>query len=483
MISGASEGGGGRSSFLSRKGGSSARRSFSRYSPSTSYSTPGNGWRARLASRSRVTNLGIGLLLAFASLSTLVNLLQWSRSAHVVQVPSSSSSAALRSSLEKTRKNDTLPALVHELAPPPRPGAEKLDHLVVVPGHAIWMGSAFEGRFTDDNWVLEDYQKGGSVRTFWKHIQRGIEIANTDPGALLVFSGGQTRPHSAASEAESYFQLALQSHMDLPVLPGAEVVLKMTGEHGAEFAQLIDADKDGAGENPARPQSVSEGKSTSRVANERPHVPAGALTTDAGEGLDYLRMTTESYALDSYENLLFSIARFREYTTRYPQRITVVGYEMKKERFEELHAKAVRWPTKTLYKTHRRFYYVGFDDDGDTTQQYVHEKQNGYALFDKDMYGCHGDLLVRIYVAACATNVVLMLPARISAQIHTPRRRLARMLTFFISLFCLWDSPSLGDLELGSGLDRGMVRTNDANGTPREGLPHTWCPPLRWLVC
>ena len=72
-----------------------------------------------------------------------------------------------------------------------------------------------------------------------------------------------------------------------------------------------------------------------------------------------LRATTENYALDSYQNLLFSIARFHEYTGRWPSRITVVGYEFKRRRFTELHRAALRWPVD-------RFEYVGIDAQGDS---------------------------------------------------------------------------------------------------------------------
>ncbi|GAW05537.1 c6 transcription factor [Lentinula edodes] len=56
---------------------------------------------------------------------------------------------------------------------------------------------------------------------------------------------------------------------------------------------------------------------------------------------DFMRATTENYALDSYQNLLFSIARFHEYTGVYPAKITVIGYEMKRKRFIDLHREAV----------------------------------------------------------------------------------------------------------------------------------------------
>lgn len=66
----------------------------------------------------------------------------------------------------------------------------------------------------------------------------------------------------------------------------------------------------------------------------------------------FSRATTENYALDSYQNILFSLARFHEVTGRYPVQVTVVGYEMKRRRFDELHRAALRFPT-----TH--FEYIG----------------------------------------------------------------------------------------------------------------------------
>lgn len=112
-------------------------------------------------------------------------------------------------------------------------------------------------------------------------------------------------------------------------------------------------------------------------------------------GLQGVRMTTENFALDSFENLLFSIARFREFAGRYPARVTVVGYKMKKSRFEELHAKAIRWPVKGFYDRQRKWHYVGIDDDADAESlaaEYEGEKIKGFRLFERDMYGCHGAL-------------------------------------------------------------------------------------------
>ena len=66
------------------------------------------------------------------------------------------------------------------------------------------------------------------------------------------------------------------------------------------------------------------------------------------------RSTTENYALDSFQNLLFSIARFHEFTGHFPSAITIVGYDFKKPRFTDLHREALRWPID-------KFNYVGVD--------------------------------------------------------------------------------------------------------------------------
>src|SRR5450759_1424537 len=63
------------------------------------------------------------------------------------------------------------------------------------------------------------------------------------------------------------------------------------------------------------------------------------------------RATTEEFAADSFQNLLFSICRFREVVGRYPERVEVVTWAFKEERFN-LHRAALRWPND-------RFAFVG----------------------------------------------------------------------------------------------------------------------------
>lgn len=100
-----------------------------------------------------------------------------------------------------------------------------------------------------------------------------------------------------------------------------------------------------------------------------------------------IRATTENYALDSYQNLLFSIARFHEYTGVYPSKITIVGYEMKRRRFTDLHRAAIRWPK-------HRFEYLGIDSTYDEDSVVALEKEGDVRRsFEEDLYGCHSHLL------------------------------------------------------------------------------------------
>lgn len=51
------------------------------------------------------------------------------------------------------------------------------------------------------------------------------------------------------------------------------------------------------------------------------------------------RVTTEEFARDSFENVLYLICRFYELHERYPSRITIVGFEFKRDRFINKHLK------------------------------------------------------------------------------------------------------------------------------------------------
>ncbi|GAA5839997.1 hypothetical protein JCM3766R1_000636 [Sporobolomyces carnicolor] len=223
-----------------------------------------------------------------------------------------------------------IPPVPHSLQSTLTPAHSTLTHLAMIPGHAIWQGCDASHSTQDKDWILQDFQKDGNhVKTYLKHLTKGAEIAVQDPKALLVYSGGQTRPDSTLTEALSYLRLS---------------------KFGNVFAQFM-TDKE----------------------------------RELAATKEFDRVTTEDYAMDSFQNLLFSIARFKEFTGRYPSKITVIGYGMKSARFTALHRKALRWPASA-------FNYIGIDNEGETSQDYEGEKQNGYKPFEKDLYGCHAFL-------------------------------------------------------------------------------------------
>jgi hypothetical protein len=91
---------------------------------------------------------------------------------------------------------------------------DSMDHLVVVAGHSVMRLNRLQSATYDESsWYLLSYQLGqGFPGIITSHVKKGIEIARDDPGALLVFSGGQTRVDvGPTSEAASYYYLAEQN--------------------------------------------------------------------------------------------------------------------------------------------------------------------------------------------------------------------------------------------------------------------------------
>ncbi|KAK9167115.1 hypothetical protein Scep_002306 [Stephania cephalantha] len=98
-----------------------------------------------------------------------------------------------------------------------------------------------------------------------------------------------------------------------------------------------------------------------------------------------LRALTEEHARDSFENLLFSVCRFRELTGTYPHNITVVSYDFKKERFADLHRAAIGFPEA-------RFFYSGTPASSTSKESALKGEALVRAQFLQDPYGCSGSL-------------------------------------------------------------------------------------------
>ena len=138
-----------------------------------------------LTRRSRITNLGVILILGFCLVSFLFNLRHWALSPP---------------SYPNGRYGRLYPLSAD------RPASRKaLDHLIMVPCHSIWKGP--NSWSEEKDWLLEPYQRGPSrVRAFYEHIRLGYvqaatrrggplimmcsaQLTKNDPHSLLVFSG------------------------------------------------------------------------------------------------------------------------------------------------------------------------------------------------------------------------------------------------------------------------------------------------------
>lgn len=98
------------------------------------------------------------------------------------------------------------------------------------------------------------------------------------------------------------------------------------------------------------------------------------------------RATTEEYARDSFENLLFGICRFQQVAGRYPRNVTVVGWAFKETRFDLLRA-AIRFPSG-------RFRYDGCNDPIDLKAAWAGETK-ALRDFMESRYGAGGNLGVK----------------------------------------------------------------------------------------
>jgi hypothetical protein len=90
------------------------------------------------------------------------------------------------------------------------------------------------------------------------------------------------------------------------------------------------------------------------------------------------RASTEEFSMDSLENFLFSLCRFKELTGNYPEQLVVVGWSFKQARFE-MHCRALRFPA-------RRFRYEGVGDPPDIARN-LHFEALRRAVFDHDPFG------------------------------------------------------------------------------------------------
>ncbi|XP_031393497.1 uncharacterized protein C57A10.07 [Punica granatum] len=197
----------------------------------------------------------------------------------------------------------------------------KLENLVMVAGHSVYTSNSCGKVDKEDSWVLESYQK--------------------HPGQAATFV----------------------TH----IKEGVEIVAK------DDAALLLFS----GGETRKDAGPRSEAQSYWAVAESKGWF--GNKETVRWRAL------TEEHARDSFENLLFSVCRFRELTGTYPTNITVVSYDFKEDRFAGLHRSALRFPES-------RFFYWGTPASSTAREAALKGEALVRQQFQEDPYGCRGSL-------------------------------------------------------------------------------------------
>lgn len=94
----------------------------------------------------------------------------------------------------------------HSTMTSPHRAAPSFHRLIVLLCHAVYRGG---DPSLDESWCLLDYQRNnGHPGCFVEHIRKAVGLLKQDPEALLVISGGFTRPDLRISESSSHFLLA-----------------------------------------------------------------------------------------------------------------------------------------------------------------------------------------------------------------------------------------------------------------------------------
>ncbi|KAK5149057.1 hypothetical protein LTR04_000141 [Oleoguttula sp. CCFEE 6159] len=158
--------------------------------------------------------------------------------------------------------------------------------LIILCCHAIYArgpnSSVLNNPYDESQWHLQPFQRG-EHETFMQHIAASFAYITTSTAherTMLVISGGATKQGEGVviSEARSYLH------------------------------------------------AYCDGQTQTRVGAVGVNVDAETLLSEG-------QVLLEEYATDSFQNLLFSILRFRRAVGTWPRMITVVTHAFKAERF------------------------------------------------------------------------------------------------------------------------------------------------------
>ncbi|BBN05443.1 hypothetical protein MPTK1_3g13130 [Marchantia polymorpha subsp. ruderalis] len=199
-----------------------------------------------------------------------------------------------------------------------------LRNLVMVAGHAVYTSSSCSKAEGEDSWFLESYQK--------------------HPGQASTF----------VEHIKTGVEVAAQDEHSLLLFSGGETRKEAGPRSEAQSYWLVAESKDWFGKR----EDVRD------------------------------RSLTEEHARDSFENLLFSVCRFREITGTYPINITVVSYDFKEYRFANLHRSALQFPAS-------RFFFKGTPSAPSSILAAQQGELRVQGNFERDPYGCEGSLRMK----------------------------------------------------------------------------------------
>jgi len=196
-------------------------------------------------------------------------------------------------------------------------------NLIIVAGHAAFKDIYNKEQIEPEKdifWTIQPFQLG-EAKYYIEHIKYGVNLLKTNPNLILIFSGGFTRESSRQwSEANSYYETA-------------------------SYYNFWDTDNE---------YNLQK------------------------------RIFLEEYARDSFENLLFSICRYKQLTSDYPSSITIVSWKFKKKRFL-FHNKVLQFPEN-------KFFFNGILNP-ENLKDAIYGEKKALNCFHNNLYGSEGLLL------------------------------------------------------------------------------------------
>lgn len=109
------------------------------------------------------------------------------------------------------------------------------------------------------------------------------------------------------------------------------------------------------------------------------------------------RVWLEEYARDSFENVLFALCRYHQVNGRFPDSLTVVGFQFKRKRFCDLHLALLNWTNPVTYIGNEPDPKELSESDRQKYFEDLEASEHTFAvqLFEDDWFGARGKLLAK----------------------------------------------------------------------------------------